>query len=160
MPCTDNYYGSCGKYKHLHGLRYKTFIGGKKLKKLSVIFMYVGIVLVVILLLNAAQGYGKKTEEIAYQQFISMVKSGEVGKVVYQSEIINGWKKTDETDEKGNPAYSKRPDFTCEVPSLETFENDIKGIVAAKLGIERDAVTTDDYETLLSIKRCVSQQHC
>lgn len=120
------------------------------MKKLSVIFMYVGIVLVVILLLNAAQGYGKKTEEIAYQQFISMVKSGEVGKVVYQSEIINGWKKTDETDEKGNPAYSKRPDFTCEVPSLETFENDIKGIVAAKRGIERDAVTTDDYETLFT----------
>ena len=118
------------------------------MKKFSAFLIYAAIIIGIIFLLQGLGTMNESTKDISYQQFITDVKNNKVGKVIYQSETIRGWFKTEKVDEKGNPDYSKTPNFTCDVPSYETFEKDIAGILSKQLNVDTDTITTNEYQNL------------
>ena len=120
------------------------------MKNIRVILIYVIAVVGIILLLNqfAGGGFGgKKTETIEYQQFVSKVRNDEIGKVVYKNYTITAWLRTSAEDsgKSGDVSYPKTADFTCKAPTLGTFEDDMKAIVAQKNGRDKDNISTSEF---------------
>lgn len=113
------------------------------MKKLRVVLIYVAIILAVIFLLDGFSGFGSEPEEIQYEAFVEKVEQEEIGKIYYQSGLIQGWYKKS-ADENGE-YEDKAPDFTCYVPSEERYTQDMDRIAAKKLNTDVDSVTTADY---------------
>ena len=124
--------------------------GGKALKSIRTILIYAIALVALIFLLSQFTNGGlsqKKTETIEYQQFVEKVQNDEIGKVTYKNYTIWAWLRTSAEAKEGKtePEYPKTADFTCKVASLETFEDDMKAIIATNTGKDKDNISTTEY---------------
>lgn len=120
------------------------------MKNLKVILIYGVALVALIFLLNGITSGGfsqKKTETIEYQKFVEKVEKDEIGKVVYKNYTVWAWLRTsaEYKSEGADAEYPKTADFTCKAPTLDTFEDDMKAIVAKTSGKDKDNVSTSEY---------------
>ncbi len=125
------------------------------MRKLRTIFLYVGIILIVILLLDGSSIFESEVEELQYIEVLQKAEDGEIGLIVLQEQGITGWYKdsrfkdediSEAAIETERDYYPKNADFTASIPSYEEFTNDLAVLYSEKTGSPIESIIETDYD--------------
>ncbi len=120
------------------------------LKKFSTALIYVAIFVLIIILATGGLNLSGEKKEITYYEFLQKVEADEIAKVQVTGTRLVALKKTDSVV-KNPDRFPGQYDYNTTITSSEVFQNDIRAIVAKKLGISADLVSAKDYPFELQI---------
>lgn len=100
------------------------------------------IVLLVVISVALSNQRGTPSDEKSYSELLTMIESGQIEQVAIQSNTLVARVANSKVPQDAFPA---RYDINVQLPSTDTFYNNVNAIYAGKLGKSASEVTPRDY---------------